>query len=172
MVTWEQLAMFWQGMFVLALLYSIRETILSRIYGVRFKRWIEIDTGRFGYTILDKSLDKCKILNQMKTVSRKNILNNFMYFVNDNCENLKLEPNNDKWLAYCNSEEFDTVFKNQMLQQLMLIMERSIIKIILIMSIITFVALIYVAYGQMQMKDQVTYLVQEVANYAAGTTTE
>lgn len=172
MVTWQTLAMLFEGLFVLTALFAVRETIIERLYGVRFKRWVEIDTGRRGTTILDKSLDKCKIMGQVKTVNRKNIVGNMMFFVNDNCENLKIETNNDKWLAYCNSEEFDTVFKNQMLAQLMLIMERNLIKFMFLILLITFVAVAYVAYGQMQMKDQVTYLVQEVAKYATGTTTE
>ena len=171
MITWQQLAMLFEGLFVLVVLYSAREMLMERLYRVRFKRWIELDTGRHGYVILNKSLDHCKIMGQTKTVNRKNILHGFMYFVNDNAENLKVEPDNDKWLAYCNSEEFDTVFKNQMLSQLMLIMEKRLITIMFVVLLLSFAAIAYVAYGQMQMKDQITFLVQAVANYAAGTNT-
>jgi hypothetical protein len=169
---WYQIAMLFEFMFIGAIMYSFREQIISRIYGVRYKRWIELDTGRYGYTILDKSLDHCKIMGQTKTISRKNILHGILYFVNDNVENLKLEPDNNKWLAYCNSEEFDTVYKNKLLEQLMLIMERNWIIMILIVSIITLGMVGYMAYMMNQYAGQLTYLVGKVNEYATiiGTT--
>jgi uncharacterized metal-binding protein len=166
-ITWMNIAMVFQMAFILSILYAFREQINARIYGVRYKKWVEIDTGRQGYVILNKSLDHCKILGQTKTINRKNIQNNIIYFVNDCAENLKLDPENDRWIAYCNSEEFDTVFKNKLLEHLMMIMERNIIKFILILSIISVGLSAYTTYTGLQDQEKINFLVQAVQSYAA-----
>ena len=143
---WFQIAMIYETLFIVTLLYSMRETIKEKIYGVRYKRWLEIDTGRFGSTVLDKSLDSCDIMGQKKSVSRANIQHGWMFFVNDNAENLKIENDYKKYTAYCNSEEFDTVNKNTVLKSLVLIMESKTILLILILAGLAVAGEIYLIY--------------------------
>lgn len=135
-LTWMQLSWIFETMLIFSIIYSSREILLQRIYGVRFKRWVEVDTGRQGYVILDKTLTSCKILGSIKSVNRANIVNGIMYFVRDNAENLKLENAETKWEYYCNSDEFDTVFKNQLLKQLLYIFEKNYIMIILVLVVV------------------------------------
>lgn len=133
---WIQIMYLLEGIIMFLVFYIAREIILERIYGVRFKHWLEIDTGRFGYVILDKGLDSCTIMGQKKTINRNNIMRGWMYFVNDCCENLKVEDAKDKYQFYCNSEEFDTVYKNKLLQNLMMSLQTNWLMIILFVVII------------------------------------
>lgn len=162
MVTWEQMAYLMEGMVLLTMLYSVRETLISKFYGIRFKRWVEIDTGRVGYTILNKSLNSCKILNQIRTVNRANIKFNIMYFVSDNIENLKVEDVKDKYEFYCNSEEFDTVYKNKLLETLMLSLQNNKLFLILIAVSITAAMVIYSIYMNNQTAEQIRFIARSV----------
>ena len=149
-------------------MFAFRENIAKAMYGVRYKKWLELDTGRSGYVILDKSMDTCKIMGQRKAVKRENILNGWIYFVNENAENMKLENAPDKWQYYCNSEEFDTVYKNKLLQTLMLVMEANIVKIIMLLMIVCIIAVGYCAYQIMLMDEKITFLVAQVQAYVPG----
>ncbi len=163
-ITWMQLAWIFETMFILSVVYSIREILLQRIYGVRFKRWVEIDTGRHGYAILDKTLTNCKILGSTKTVNRANIVMGIMYFEHDNAENLKLENAPGKWQYYCNSDEFDTVFKNQLLKQLLYIFEKNYILIILVLVVVAIAISGYNMYlirQQQQLTDFIAWKVNQ-----------
>ena len=134
---WIQIVYLLEMIIIALVFFMAKEVIMERIYGVRFKRWIEIDTGRYGYVILDKALDSCKILGQIKTVNRANINRGWLYFVNDNCENLKVEDAKDKYQFYCNSEEFDTVYKNKLLQNLMMSLQTNWLMIIVVLVVIS-----------------------------------
>lgn len=161
-LTWMHLAWIFEILFILSVVYSIREILLQRIYGVRFKRWVEIDTGRYGYAILDKTLTNCKVLGAIKTVNRANIVNGFMYFVRDNVENLKLEDAEGKWEYYCNSDEFDTVFKNQLLKQLLYIFEKNYILIILVLVIVAIAISGYNTYITRQQQQLIDFIAWKV----------
>jgi len=171
-ITWETYAYFWEIMFVVVILASMKATIMERIYGIQFKKWIEIDTGRSGYTILDKSLDKCKIKGQIKTVHRPNILHGWLYFKNDNCENLKMEEGTNSY--YCNSEEFDTVYKNKLFEQLMLLMQKNLIYLVIILVVIAILIGAYDAYILNQNSEILKYMVGKIAEVEAnyGTTVQ
>lgn len=162
MVTWEQLVYLLEGMVILTMLYAVREQIMSKIYGVRFKRWIEIDTGRLGYVILNKSLNSCKILGKIRTVNRENIKFNIMYFVSDNVENLKVEDDKNKYSFYCNSEEFDTVYKNKLLETLMLSLQNDKLVMILIAIVLTAGLIGYSIYMNQQTSEQINYIAWKV----------
>lgn len=162
MVTWEELAYLMEGLVIITMLYSVREQLISKIYGIRFKRWTEIDTGRCGYTILNKSLNSCKILDKIRTVNRENIKYNMMYFVSDNVENLKLEDDKSKYLAYCNTEEFDTVYKNKLLETLMLSLQNNKLVLILIAIVITAGLVGYSIYMNNQTADQIRFIAWRV----------
>lgn len=161
-LTWMQLAWLFEILFILSIVYAIREILLERIYGARFKRWIEIDTGRHGYVILDKTLTNCRILGQTRTVNRANIEKGFMYFVLDCTENLKLEDAKEKWQYYCNSDEFDTVFKNQLLRQLMYVLEKNYILIILVLVIVGIAISGYNIYLQRQQQQVIEWIAWKV----------
>lgn len=149
------------------MLYAARESLLEKIYGIRFKRWQEIDTGRRGYVILDKGLKSCTINGMKRTVSRENISHGVMYFVSDVVENLKVEDAKDKYRFYMNTEEFDTVYKNKILQTLMLSMQTNYLLILLILIAISIVIGIYNAYTLYQMKPSLDYVVIRVGELSA-----
>lgn len=162
MVTWEQMAYLMEGIVVIAILYAFRVEIISKMYGIRFKRWIEIDTGRMGYTILNKSLNSCNILGMIRTVNRANIKFNVMYFVSDNVENLKVEDAKDKYQFYCNSEEYDTVYKNKLLETLMLALQNNWLMIILFAVILVAAIAGYSLYQDQQTTAKIDWLVWKV----------
>lgn len=162
MVTWEQLAYMMEGLVVLTMLYSVRESLMSKLYGIRFKRWVEIDTGRMGYTILNKGLNSCKIFDKIKTVNRANIKYNVMYFVSDNIENLAVEDAKEKYQFYCNSEEFDTVYKNKLLETLMLSLQNNKLLWLLILSMLMLGAAAYIIYTGQQDTAKIDWLVWKV----------
>lgn len=161
-VSWQQLAVLMEMLFIAAMIFAFRETIISRMYGVRYKRWQEIDTGRMGYTILSKGLNSCKINGMIKSVNRANIKNGVMYFVSDVAENLKAEDARDKYQFYMNSEEFDTVYKNNLLRQLMLSLQSNMITILMVLVFIAIVIEIYNAYTLSQMMPKLDYVVWRV----------
>jgi hypothetical protein len=142
-----------------AVLYAMRETIAEKMWGVRFKKWVEIDTGRRGYTQLDKALNSCTIRGMKKAVNRANIKNGIMYFVSDCAENLKVEDAKEKYLFYMNSEEFDTVYKNKLLQTLMLSVQNNWLLIITVLCLITLVISGYTEYQISQQKTQIEWIV-------------
>jgi len=162
MVTWEQMAYLMEGIVVIAILYAFRVEIISKMYGIRFKGWIEIDTGRMGYTILNKSLNSCNILGMIRTVNRANIKFNVMYFVSDNVENLKVEDAKDKYQFYCNSEEYDTVYKNKLLETLMLALQNNWLMIILFAVILVAAIAGYSLYQDQQTTAKIDWLVWKV----------
>lgn len=162
MVTWEQLVYGLEAIIIILMVYSVREKIIKEMYGIRFKRWVEIDTGRMGYTILNKSLNSCKILNQIRTVNRENIKSNIMYFVSDNVENLKLEDDKSKYLAYCNSDEFGTVYYNKLIETLMLTLKNKELMLILIFSVAAAAMIGYSIYIGQQDTAKIDWLVWKV----------
>lgn len=123
-----------------------KEKILNSIYGIRYKKYVEIDTGRYGDCILSKNLDSVKIHEQVKSVNLKNRIGNILIFSEDIAENLKCEYDNGKALFYMNSNEFDNLYKNKILEQLMYIKEKNLIMIILILSGIGIALNIYNSY--------------------------
>ncbi len=157
-VSWQFMATLFEMLFIGAIAYSLREQIISKIYGVRYKKYIEIDTGRQGYTILDKALNSCSIMGMTKSVNRANIKHNVLYFVSDNAENLAIEDAKDKWQYYCNSEEFDTVYKNKLLQQLLFVLEKNLILIIIVLVGISIAVGIYNAYTDYQMQPKIDFI--------------
>jgi hypothetical protein len=162
-LTWFQLVMILEFVWILTVLYGIRETIAERIYGVRYKRWVEIDTGRMGYCILSKNLSKCTILGVKRTVARENILNNVMYFVTDNVENLKLsQADYQKWECYCNTDEFDTVYKTHLLGQFLYIFEKNYILFVLFLVILVGGIAGYGVYQGIQQNDMLLFIAQKV----------
>lgn len=174
-ISWMQLAWLYETLFILAVFFAFREVILERIYGVRFKRWIEIDTGRHGYIILDKALNSAKIMGTTRTIAQENILKGFIYYIRDCVENLKLESasfDRKKWQYYCNTEEFDTVSKNQLLRQLLYVLEKNYIVAILILVVITLAVSAYSVYQIHQQQAAIGYLIQKIGeiNAAAGQT--
>lgn len=172
-ITWMQLAWIFEILFILAVFFAMREVVLERIYGVRFKHWIEIDTGRYGYVILDKSLTTAKIMGINRTIAQENIVKGIIYYQRDNVENLKLESaEHGKWEYYCNTEEFDTVSKNQLLRQLLYVLEKNYILAILIVVFISLMVLVYNVYQVHQQQQDVLYLIQRIGeiNATAGHT--
>ena len=147
---WFQIAMIYETLFIVTLLYSMRETIKEKIYGVRYKLWLEIDTGRFGSTVLDKALNHCGVMGKEKGVNRENILHNWLFYRSDCAENLKIENDDSKYTAYCNSEEFDTVYKNSVIKSMMYIMESKTILLILVLVGLALAGEIYLIYSGQQ----------------------
>ena len=162
MVTWEQIAYMMEFMVIGVALYAFREQIAAKMYGIRYKRWQEIDTGRNGYVVLDKGLNSCTINGMKKSVCRENIRNGVIYFVSDVAENLKVEDARDKYQFYMNSEEFDTVYKNNLLRQLMLSLQSNMILIITVLVAIDIVIGIYNAYSISQVTPKVDYIMWRV----------
>jgi len=143
-------------------IYMARETITEKMYGIRYKRWQEIDTGRRGYVILDKALNSCSINGMKKSVNRANIKNGVLYFVSDVAENLKVEDARDKYQFYMNSEEFDTVYKNKLLNTLMLSLQNNYLFIILMAVFVTMVIAGYSLYEIEGQKAQLEYIAWRV----------
>lgn len=161
-VTWQSIAYLMEFMFIGAVLYAFRETIASKVYGIRYKRWQEIDTGRYGYTVLDKALNSCTIHGMKKSINRANINHGVLYFVSDVPENLKLEDAIDKYQCYMNSEEFDTVYKNKLLQTLMLSLQNNNILLILALVLIGIAISGYSLYTIEQMQPKIDYITWRV----------
>lgn len=152
---------------IAAVLYAIRETLAERIWGVRFKRWIEIDTGRRGFVQLDKALNSCTIRGMKKSVNRANIKANTLYFVSDVAENLKVEDAKNDYKFYMNSEEFDTVYKNKLLQTLMLSLQNNWLMIILVLALIAVVLSGYNTYEMSKMTNNIDFIAWKVNQTAA-----
>lgn len=133
-ITWQGLVYILEVFWILTVLFFMREFIESKIYGIRYKRWQEIDTGRYGYVILDKGLTSCTINGMKKSICRANIKSGILYFVSDVAENLKVENATEKYQAYMNSEEFNTVYQNKLLTTLMLSLQNNYLLIILILA--------------------------------------
>jgi hypothetical protein len=161
-MTYMGIIYFLEFVIVAITLFSMREMISEKINGIRYKKWQEIDTGRRGYTILDKGLNSCSIHGMKKTVNRANIKSNIMYFVSDNVENLKVEDATDKYQFYCNSEEFDTVYKNKLLQTLMLSLQNNYLLIILLLVGLTILIGGYSLYEIEGQKSQLEFIVWRV----------
>jgi hypothetical protein len=85
-----------------------------------------------------------------------------MYFVSDNVENLKVEDATDKYQFYCNSEEFDTVYKNKLLQTLMLSLQNNYLLIILLLVGLTILIGGYSLYEIEGQKSQLEFIVWRV----------
>lgn len=164
---WMHIAWIYQTLFLLAVFYALREFIKEKVYGVRYKRWIEVDTGRQGSTILEKGLNSCKIMGMERTVSQENILRGVMYFTHDCVENLKIDATTDnkKWVAYCNTEEFDTVKRNTLLKQLLYIMEGKQIGVILAIVAVLLILAFYIAYNSYNDHQNIQILLMETYNH-------
>jgi len=162
MVTYEQIALFMEMVAFGAILYAFREKLSRGMYGVRHKRWQEIDTGRRGYVVLDKAMNSCTINNTKKSVNRANITGGIIYFVSTLAENVKLEDCKEKYSFYMNSEEFDTVYKNKLLQNLMLSLQSNFLMIIVILVILAIMIGAYNAYTMYQMTPKVEFIVWAV----------
>lgn len=163
-ITWQTLAYLMEIMFIGAVLFSAREMIISKIYGIRYKRWQEVDTGRYGYVILNKDLNSCKINGMIRPVNRANIVHGVIYFISDVAENVKAEDARDKYQFYMNSEEFDTVYKNKLLQTLMMSLQNDTIMIILVLILISIAIGIYGVYSAEQLKPKIEFIVWKVNN--------
>lgn len=161
-VTWQSIAYLMEFMFIGAVLYAFRETIASKVYGLRYKRWTEIDTGRYGYVILNKGLNSCVVNGMVRSINRKNIFHGMIYLISDVAENVTIEDARDKYQCYMNSEEFDTVYKNKLLQTLMLSLQNN--NILLILALILIVAAIsgYSLYTIEQMQPKIDYITWRV----------
>lgn len=161
-ITWQSLAYLMEFMFIGAILYAFREPIASRVYGIRYKRWQEVDTGRCGYVIIDKALNSCTINGMKKSINRSNINHGVIYFVSDVAENVKVEDARDKYQTYMNSEEFDTVYKNKLLQNLMLSLQNNNIILIIALVLIAVAISGYSLYTIEQIQPKVDYIAWRV----------
>jgi len=166
---WMHIAWIYEILFLLTLFYALRELIQEKIYGVRFKRWLIIDTGQYGYALLNKALNEWTILGQKRAVAFENIQRGWVFYTHDNAENLTLEPvkiENDytKYTAYCNTEEYNTNLQTKIFQMLLYINEKKWLVIITMIVAVSFIVGIYGAY--------MTFKQQELVNYIAGQVTQ
>ena len=161
-LTFEGLVYIIEAIVILMALFCFREQISEKMYGVRYKKWQEIDTGRRGYVILDKALNSCTIDGMKKSVNRSNIKNGIMYFSSDVCENLKVEDAKDKYQFYMNSEEFDTVYKNKLLQTLMLSLQNNMVMIVLVVALLCMALTGYLLYEFESQKKTIEYIAWRV----------
>lgn len=133
---------------VLGVLF-IKPEIMKSIYGKRYKHYIEIDTGRHGYCVLSKDNKNVKITGTTRAVNYRNIEHDTLYFYSGLAENVKTEYDNEKALFYMNSNEYDTLFNNNVYQKLMITKAENLISIITLIVVITLVVTVYTAYNSM-----------------------
>lgn len=162
MLTFEGLAYLLEFCVIAIALYAFREQIASKMYGIRYKRFIVIDTGAQGYVILDKSLNSCTINGMKKTVNRANIQHNIIYYSSDCAENLKVEDMQGRYECYVNSEEFDTVYKNKLLQTLMLSLQNNMLIIITLLVFVSIALGVYYVYTMQDQMAKIDYIVWRV----------
>ena len=159
---WQQYAMLFELLFVVSVIYNFRETIIEKYYGVRFKRWLIIDTGQSGYTILNKALNSCNIMKTPRSVAYDNIQRGWLYYTHDCAENLKIVNDNTQWTTYCNTEEFNTVNQTKIFQMLLYVMEKNWIVIIAILVGVSIAVSGYVAYTQHNQQQYFDYIVYQL----------
>ena len=147
---YQMILVFYQIVIFILIFYLLKDTIYSRIYGVRYKRYVEIDTGRIGYCILSKDLDVTKIRGITKSIKYENIDHGIIYTYNNLAENVKTEYANDKARFYMNSNEFHTVISNDVYQRLLITKAEQLITIIFALSCLTFLAMLALGYMHIQ----------------------
>ncbi len=164
-VTWQQLAMIYEGLFILMFIYAFREFIISKIYGVKFKRWLILDTGESGYSILNKSLNEWKIQGQKRSVSYSNLLRGWAFYTHDNAENLKMvkpESDDSKWTYYCNTDEYNSNTQTRIFQMLLFVLEKNYILIILGLVVLSIAVTGYGIYLNNQQQSYLEYIAWRV----------
>lgn len=148
---------------ICSIAYIMRNSIRKLIYGdARIKRYIIIDTGETGYTTLNEDRNLCTINGKLRSVNVSNIIKGIIYFVDDSAENMKMESATPKrWEFYCNSDEFDTIGKNNILRQFLYIAEKNYLMITLvIVSILLFLSM----YSLIQLNELKTIVMEGFLN--------
>lgn len=168
---WMHIAWIYESLFILTLIYALRELIQEKLNGVRFKRWLIIDTGQSGYGILNKSLNEWKVMGQKRSVAFENIQRGWVFYTHDNAENLKLEQvkiDNDysKYTAYCNTDEFNTTVNTKVFQMLLYIAEKGLLNIIIVIAALGLAASIFGAYTIYQQQGTINYIASRLSQQA------
>lgn len=166
---WMHIAWIYEILFILTLLFTLRELIQEKIYGVRFKRWLIIDTGQSGYAILNKALNEWTIMGQKRAVAFENIQRGWVYYTHDNAENLRLDQvkiDNEypKYTAYCNTEEYNSNLNTKVFQMLLYIAEKRLLSVIVILIGLCLAASVFGAYTAYQQQSQISYIVSRVSS--------
>lgn len=162
---WFQISLIWEALFIISVLYGARKIILSRIYGIRFKQWLILDTGESGYGILNKTLNEWDILGQKRSVAYDRIYKGWLFYTHDNAENLTLKQISMEYdyypayTAYCNTEEYNTNMKTKIFQMLLYVLEKNYIIMILFGVIIAIVIAAYGVYQSNQEKEILQWVV-------------
>jgi hypothetical protein len=123
----------------------------ARIHGNRFKYWVELDTGRQGWVLLDEDLKQAKITGLIRSINLENSHHGILYLYHKLAENVHVEYDNTKAKFYQNSNEFDTLMKNNMLAKLIITKAEKLIEVIMYICIINLAAIAYVIYKLFRM---------------------
>ena len=75
-----------------------------------------------------------------------------------------IEPAYKKYLYYCNSNEFDTVFNNKLLEKMMYVKEKNYIMMACLLSGLSLLAIAYLLSEFNKMQDVVTIIYQNTAS--------
>lgn len=161
-VTWQQMSMIYELLFIIMFLYAFREFILSKIWGVRFKRWLILDTGESGYGELNKSLTEWKVQGQKRSVNYNNLFHGWAFYTHDNAENLKIENDAGKWKYYCNTDEYNSNTNTRIFQMLLFVLEKNYILIILALVVISIAVTGYGIYLNNQQQSYLEYIAWRV----------
>lgn len=173
-ISWQQYAMIFEILFILAVVYNYRVFIQERIYGHRFKKWLILDTGEFGHAILNKSLNEWEILGQKRSVAYTSIQRGWVFYYHDNAENVnlvqtKLENDDSKWTTLCTTEEFNTVNQTKIFQMLLFVLEKNWIMIIAGLVVVSIVVSGYGIYMNQQQQSYLDFIAWRVNQTAAQT---
>ena len=149
---------------LIVILVGFRKGIKELLYGRRCLNYVEMDTGRIGQIVLSKSLDEGNINGKTISVNYQNKVGNTLFVSEDLAENLKAEYDNKKALFYMNSDEFNTLLHNKLLEFLMMVKSKTHIMIILILCFAAVIGIVFLYYKLNGMQTQIDYLVYIAKN--------
>lgn len=145
-------------------LLLMKESIKKSLFKKRMIDCVVVDTGELGKIVFKKDFSTGKFKGIERVYNKERVYNGVIYYESDNVEPLSIEKAINKYQFYCNTNEFDTITNNRLLEKLMYVKEKNLLIIALVLSGISVlgIALLYMKVGDIQKGIDVLISAQEV----------
>lgn len=160
-----------------ALIIVIWKAYLGRIYNIikhpkHFYRYHIIDTGETGECVFKDGENR--INGTARIFDRKALNNGSIFYEENNAEPIKIVKSIKEYKYYCDTKNFDTVTRNDILETLMILRAKELIQLLLIVIIVMVLISMGVNYylihtAALDIQNQINTAI-ETAKTAAGLT--